>query len=71
MTQTQLDKVLYTASDHTTGGRDGGASLSSDRRLDSKLCAPGTPGTGTGPWCYSPPVGRPDSSVRWDLRPAK
>ena len=23
MTQTQLDKVLYTAKDHTTGGRDG------------------------------------------------
>jgi osmotically inducible protein OsmC len=49
MTQTQLDKVLYTAKDHTTGGRDGGASRSSDGRLDIKFSVPGTPGTGTNP----------------------
>src|SRR5438445_8776196 len=49
MTQTQLDKVLYTANDHTTGGRDGGASRSSDGRLDIKLSVPGTPGSGTNP----------------------
>ena len=49
MTQTQLDKVLYTANDHTTGGRDGGASRSSDGRLDIKFSVPGTPGTGTNP----------------------
>jgi len=49
MTQTQLDKVLYTAKDHTTGGRDGGASRSSDGRLEIKFSVPGTPGTGTNP----------------------
>lgn len=47
---TQLDKkVLYTAKNHTTGGRDGGASRSSDGRLEIKLSVPGTPGTGTNP----------------------
>jgi Ohr subfamily peroxiredoxin len=42
-------KVLYTAKVHTTGGRDGGASRSSDGRLDIKHSVPGTPGTGTNP----------------------
>jgi lipoyl-dependent peroxiredoxin len=46
---TQTDKVLYTAKEHTTGGRDGGSSRSSDGRLDIKLSVPGTPGTGTNP----------------------
>jgi lipoyl-dependent peroxiredoxin len=49
MSQTQLDKVLSTAKDHTTGGRDGGESRSSDGRLDVKFSVPGTPGTGTNP----------------------
>jgi len=40
--------VLYTAHEHTTGGRDG-ASRSSDGHLDIKLTVPGTPGTGTNP----------------------
>ncbi|MGA1981705.1 MAG: organic hydroperoxide resistance protein [Acidobacteriaceae bacterium] len=44
-----LDKVQYTAKVHTTGGRDGEASRSSDGRLDIKLSVPGTPGTGTNP----------------------
>jgi Ohr subfamily peroxiredoxin len=44
----QLDKVLYTAKVHTTGGRDG-ASRSSDGRLDVKLSPPGAPGNGTNP----------------------
>jgi len=44
-----LDKVLYTAKAHTTGGRDGGASRTDDGRLDVKLSMPGTPGTGTNP----------------------
>src|SRR5262249_3439893 len=36
--QTQLNKkVLYTAQTHTTGGRDGGVSRSSDGRLDIRL----------------------------------
>ena len=43
-----LDKVLYTAKTHTTGGRDG-ASHSDDGRLAVKLSSPGTPGSGTNP----------------------
>ena len=42
-------KVLYTAKAHTTGGREGGASRTSDGRLDVKLTVPGTPGNGTNP----------------------
>jgi lipoyl-dependent peroxiredoxin len=45
---TQIEKVLYTARTHTTGGRDG-ASRSSDGRLDVKLTSPGTVGGGTNP----------------------
>ncbi len=36
---TKLDKVLYTAKAHTTGGRDG-RSVSSDGLLDVKLAPP-------------------------------
>jgi osmotically inducible protein OsmC len=43
------EKVLYTARSHTTGGRDGGASRTSDGRLDVKLSLPGVPGNGTNP----------------------
>ena len=46
---TQSAKVLYTAKAHTTGGRDGGASRTSDGRLDVKLSLPGAPGNGTNP----------------------
>lgn len=49
MSITPIEKVLYTAKAHTTGGRDGGASRTSDGRLDVKLSVPGTPGTGTNP----------------------
>jgi Ohr subfamily peroxiredoxin len=45
---TTLDKVLYTAKVHTTGGRDG-ASRSSDGNLDVKLSTPGTNRPGTNP----------------------
>jgi lipoyl-dependent peroxiredoxin len=45
---TKLDKVLYTARAHTTGGRDG-ASKTDDGRLDVTLSSPGTSGTGTNP----------------------
>lgn len=45
---TPLDKVLYTARVHTTGGRDG-ASRSDDGKLDVQQSAPGGPGTGTNP----------------------
>ena len=44
----KLDKVLYTAQAHTTGGREG-ASKTNDGRLDIKLSSPGTSGTGTNP----------------------
>jgi osmotically inducible protein OsmC len=48
-TTTQPVKVLYTAIAHTTGGREGGASRTSDGRLDVKLTVPGAPGNGTNP----------------------
>ncbi|MFL6708467.1 MAG: organic hydroperoxide resistance protein [Massilia sp.] len=43
-----IDKVLYTAKTHTTGGRDG-AAQSSDGHLDIKLSPPGGKGAGTNP----------------------
>lgn len=51
MTQafTQIEKVVYTAKAHTTGGREGGASRTSDGRLDVKLTTPGARGDGTNP----------------------
>ncbi len=45
---TQVEKVLYTAKTHTTGGREG-ASRSSDGHLDVKLSRPGAAGSGTNP----------------------
>jgi Ohr subfamily peroxiredoxin len=45
---TQIEKVLYTAKVHTTGGRDGG-SRTSDGRLNVKLTPPGAKGDGTNP----------------------
>jgi Ohr subfamily peroxiredoxin len=44
----RLDKVMYTAKTHTSGGREG-ASRSIDGRLDVKLSRPGGPGNGTNP----------------------
>ena len=44
----QTDTLLYTGKTHTTGGRDG-AARSDDGRLDVKLSAPGSSGTGTNP----------------------
>jgi osmotically inducible protein OsmC len=46
---TKLEKILYTAKTHTTGGRDGGSSRTDDDRLDVQLSIPGGPGTGTNP----------------------
>ena len=46
---THLDKVLHMAKAYTTGGRDGGASRSSDGHLDDKLSTPGTSGSGAHP----------------------
>jgi lipoyl-dependent peroxiredoxin len=48
-TSTQDAKLLYTAKAHTTGGREGGASRTSDGRLDVKFTVPGAPGSGTNP----------------------
>src|SRR3974390_577286 len=48
-TMTQAAKLLYTAKANTTGGREGGASRTSDGRLDVKLSVPGGPGNGTNP----------------------
>jgi osmotically inducible protein OsmC len=46
---TEIEKVLYTAKTHTSGGREGGESRSSDGRLDVKFSSPGAPGSGTNP----------------------
>lgn len=45
---TQIEKVLYTARTHTTGGREG-AARSSDGQLDIKLSPPGSNRPGTNP----------------------
>jgi Ohr subfamily peroxiredoxin len=44
----QLEKILYTAHTHTTGGRDG-AGRSSDGALDVTLSPPGSGKPGTNP----------------------
>jgi osmotically inducible protein OsmC len=49
LTMTTLEKVIYTAKAHTTGGREGGTSRTSDGRLDVKLTPPGGKGEGTNP----------------------
>jgi osmotically inducible protein OsmC len=74
---TKLDKVLYTAKVHTTGGRDG-ASRSDDGRLDIKLSPPATHGGGTNPeqmfaagWsaCFLSAVGIVASKMKITLPP--
>ena len=45
----KLEKAVYTAQVHTTGGRDGGSSRSSDGHLDIKLAVPGSHREGTNP----------------------
>jgi osmotically inducible protein OsmC len=45
----QGGKVVYTAKTHTTGGRENGASRSSDGRLDIRLSPPGSARIGTNP----------------------
>lgn len=46
---TALDKVLYTARSHTTGGRQNGHGRSDDGRIDVHLSPPGQAGNGTNP----------------------
>jgi|SRR5690606_7806453 len=43
-----IEKVIYTASTHTTGGRDG-IGKSSDEKLNVLLSRPGSAGKGTNP----------------------
>jgi lipoyl-dependent peroxiredoxin len=45
----KLEKVLYTAKTHSSGGRDNGMSRSSDGHLEVRLSTPGTSGGGTNP----------------------
>jgi osmotically inducible protein OsmC len=45
----RIEKVLYTAKTHTTGGRENGASRSSDGHLDVRLSTPGSARIGTNP----------------------
>jgi len=45
----KLSKVQYTAKTHTTGGREGGRSLSSDGCLDIRIERPGSSDGGTNP----------------------
>jgi uncharacterized membrane protein YkgB len=60
----QIEKMLYTAKVHTTGGRNG-ASRSSDGRLAFKLLTPGAPDNGTKPAQWFAGLGR--HSVRYSL----
>lgn len=46
---TRVGKVVYTAKTRTTGGRENGASRSTDGRVDIRLSTPGSAGIGTNP----------------------
>lgn len=68
----QIEKVLYTAKTHTTGGREG-AARSSDGQLDVKLSRPGSNAPGTNPeqlfaagWsaCFQGAMGRAASELK-------
>jgi len=74
-TASQIEKVLYTAKTHATGGRDG-AARSSDGRLEVKLSPPGSNGQGTNPeqlfaagWsaCFIGAMGRAASAQKVKL----
>src|ERR1700761_6156513 len=45
----QIGTIVYTAKTRTTGGRENGASRSSDGRLDIRLSSPGSARIGTNP----------------------
>jgi lipoyl-dependent peroxiredoxin len=49
MYMSRITKVAYTARTETTGGRDNGASRSSDGLLDIRLSTPGSARIGTNP----------------------
>lgn len=74
-TASQIEKVLYTAKTHATGGRDG-AARSSDGRLEVKLSPSGSNGQGTNPeqlfaagWsaCFIGAMGRAASAQKVKL----
>jgi lipoyl-dependent peroxiredoxin len=74
MSTTAIEKVLYTAQTHTTGGRSGQV-RSSDGHLDVKLAPPGS-GAGTNPeqmfaagWsaCFIGAMGRAASNLKVTL----
>lgn len=74
-TAARIEKVLYTAKTHATGGRDG-AARSSDGRLEVKLSPPGSNGQGTNPeqlfaagWsaCFIGAMGRAASALKVKL----
>jgi lipoyl-dependent peroxiredoxin len=76
---TKLERVLYTAKVHTTGGREG-VSHSSDGRLAIELSPPGSSGTGTNPeqlfaagWsaCFISAMGLAASRMKVTLPPDK
>ena len=48
-TTSEIPKVVYTAKTSTTGGRENGASRSSDGLLDIRLSTPGSARIGTNP----------------------
>lgn len=58
----QLDKVLYTAHAHTTGGREG-ASRTDDGRLDIQLTSPAALARAPTPSNCSLPATLPASSA--------
>ncbi len=49
MPMQKLQRTIYTARVHTTGGRENGHSRSENGNLDVSLSPPGTTGTGTNP----------------------
>ena len=66
----EVEKVVYTAKIHTTGGRDGGTAQSNDDRLTSRcqyrvLEVPVPIRSSS-----SRPAGRPVSKGLWELPPA-
>ena len=56
---TEIEKVLYAAKTHTSGGREGGVSRSSDGRLDVTFTPPGARAAEPTPSDCSRLVGRP------------
>ncbi|MGJ7497279.1 organic hydroperoxide resistance protein [Variovorax sp. RT4R15] len=74
----QINKIVYTAKTHTTGGRHNGESRSDDGRLKVQLSTPGSTGTGTNPeqlfaagWsaCFIGAIGKAAQAMKVTLPP--